>query len=173
MVVVSMTIAGLGEGALVTLLFNVLVTASPKKLAGDVGSLRGTTNNLAAGVGTALAGALVVGVLGASVHRELVHNPVIPTELKMEMNLDNVPFISNGQLRTALGESGANTEQVDEAARINTDARLVALKIAFFTLAGLALLAFFPAGGLPGYVRGEVPAEEPETARKGKLTGIR
>ena len=56
MVIVSMTMAGLGEGALVTLLFNVLVSASPKELAGDVGSLRGTTNNLAAGVGTALAG---------------------------------------------------------------------------------------------------------------------
>jgi len=46
---------GLGQGALVTLLFNVLVTASPKELAGDVGSLRGTTQNLAAAVGTAVA----------------------------------------------------------------------------------------------------------------------
>ena len=39
---------GIGQGALVTLLFNVLVTAAPKELAGDVGSLRGTTQNLAA-----------------------------------------------------------------------------------------------------------------------------
>jgi MFS family permease len=62
MVVLSMLIAGLGEGALVTLLFNVLVSASPKELAGDVGSLRGTTNNLAAGAGAALAGALLAGV---------------------------------------------------------------------------------------------------------------
>src|SRR5262245_44726573 len=37
MVVISMLLAGLGEGALVTLLFNLLVTASPKELAGDVG----------------------------------------------------------------------------------------------------------------------------------------
>jgi hypothetical protein len=85
---------------------------------------------------------------------------VIPNELKMEMNLDSVSFVANSQLRTALASRGATTEQVDEAARINTAARLVALKISFFTLAGLALLAFFPAGGLPGYVRGEVPSEE-------------
>ena len=39
-----------------TLLFNVLVTASPKELAGDVGSLRGTAQNLAAAVGTAVVG---------------------------------------------------------------------------------------------------------------------
>jgi MFS family permease len=158
MVIVSMFVAGLGEGILLTLLFNVLVTASPKELAGDVGSLRGTTNNLAAGVGTALAGALVVGVLATSVHRELVHNPMIPNELKMEVNLDHVPFISNDQLHGTLARTTATPEQVTEAARINTDARLLALKVSFFTLAGLALLAFFPAGGLPGYVRGEVPA---------------
>ncbi len=149
MVVVGMLLAGLGEGALITLLFNVLVSASAKELAADVGSLRGTTNNLAAGVGTALAGALLVSVLGTSVHRELVHNPVIPNELKLEMNLDNVPFISNGDLRESLRPTGATPDQVTEAVRINTHARLLALKISFFALAGLSLMAFFPAGGLP------------------------
>jgi len=162
MVVVSMALAGLGEGALMTLLFNVLVTASPKELAGDVGSLRGVANNLASGVGTALASALVVGVLGTSVHRELVHNPVIPNELKMEMNLDSVPFISNNQLRRTLARTAATPKQVAEAERINTDVRLVALKVSLFTFAGLALLAYFPAAGLPDYVPGEVPASRPE-----------
>jgi hypothetical protein len=157
MVIVGMTLAGLGEGALVSLLFNVLVSSSPKALAGDVGSLRGTTNNLAAGVGTALAGALVVGLLSSGVHRELVHNPKIPDELKQQMNLDSIPFISNRQLSTALARKTDESEQVAEAVRVNTNARLQALKISFFTLAGLALLAFFPAGGLPGYVRGELP----------------
>jgi MFS family permease len=170
MVIVSMMMTGLGEGALVTLLFNVLVTASPKELAGDVGSLRGATNNLAAGVGTALAGALVVGVLSTSIHRELVHNPVIPNELKMEMNLNKVPFISNGQLRSNLSNTSATAEHVTEAVRINTQERLLALKVSFFALAGLALMAFFPAGGLPGYVRGEVPGENPtEQSKQGPV----
>jgi MFS family permease len=168
MVIVSMILAGLGEGSLVTLLFNVLVTASPKELAGDVGSLRGTTNNLAAGVGTALAGALVVGVLGTSVHRALVHNPVIPNELKMEMNLDNVPFTSNAQLRNFLANTGATPEQTHEAERINTEVRMVALKVSFFTLALLALLAFFPAGRLPDYVRGEVPGSNRESSKQSR-----
>jgi len=172
MVVVGMTLAGLGEGALVTLLFNVLVTASPKKLAGDVGSLRGTTNNLANGVGTALASALLVGVLGSSVHRELVHNPVIPNELKMEMNLDHVQFVSNDHLRQALAGKPAAPEQVKEAVRINSEARLIALKVSFFTLAGLALLAFFPAGGLPGYLRGELPAEATASRSPGEITSL-
>ena len=62
-VLLGLILFGIGQGSLVTLLFNVLVTASPKELAGDVGSLRGTTQNLAAAVGTAVAGALLVGLL--------------------------------------------------------------------------------------------------------------
>src|SRR5690606_10306477 len=51
--ILGLVLFGIGQGALVTLLFNVLVTSSPKELAGDVGSLRGTTQNLASAVGTA------------------------------------------------------------------------------------------------------------------------
>lgn len=160
LVVIGMVVAGLGEGALVALLFTVLVSASPKELAGDVGSLRGCTNNLAAGVGTAVAAALVVSVLGTSVHRNLVHNPLIPDELKAEFNLNDVPFVSNDRLLEALADTSATAEQVTEAVRINTESRLIALKISFFTLAGFALLAFFPAGALPREVHTESREEE-------------
>src|SRR5690606_28767365 len=132
----GMMFVGLGEGALVALLFNVLVSASPGHLAGDVGSLRGCTNNLAAGLGTAVGAALVVSVLGTGVHRNLVHNPLIPDELKAEFNLDDVPFISNDRLRDVLATAAATPEQVTEAVRINTESRLVALKISLFALSG-------------------------------------
>ena len=148
-VIVGMALAGLGEGALITLLFNVLVSASPRELAGDVGSLRGTTNNLAAGVGTALAGALLVGVLGSSVHRELADNPGIPLELRSQVDLDAISFQSNEKLRRSLAALEGAEEHVDEAVQINARARLVALKATFLALAALSLLAYFPAGGLP------------------------
>lgn len=166
MVMLSMAIAGLGEGALVTLLFNVLVTASPRQLAGDVGSIRGATNNLATAVGTALASALVISLLGARIHANLVHNEAIPHELKAQVNLDDVSFLSNDQLRQRLARTTATPEQVSEAVRINTDARLLALKLAFFTFAGFALLAYFPAGSLPGYIGSK---QEEALAREGVL----
>src|SRR5262245_23619063 len=72
-VLFGLILFGIGQG--VTLVFNVLVTASPKELAGDVGSLRGTTNNLAAAVGTAVAGALLVGLLSAVLLRNIAANP--------------------------------------------------------------------------------------------------
>lgn len=41
LVILALIIVGLGEGSLLTLLFNIMVTSSPKELAGDVGALRG------------------------------------------------------------------------------------------------------------------------------------
>jgi MFS family permease len=150
-VIISMFVLGIGEGVLVSLLFNVLISASPKEQAGDVGSLRGTANNLAAAVGTALASALIVGTLSTSVHRDLAQNSALPIELKQQVNLDDVSFVSNGTLERRLQHAtDATPEQVAEAVRVNTDSRLLALKVSFFTLAGLALLAYFPAGALPG-----------------------
>ena len=161
-VLLGLVTVGVGQGALVTLLFNVLVTASPKELAADVGSLRGTANNLAASVGTAVMGALVVGILSAGVMRSLTATPIITPELQAQVDLDNINFLSNDRLEERLKRTTATPEQVAEAVRINTEARLQALKIAFFILAGVALLAVFPSGGLPAYRPGEVPSGQPQ-----------
>jgi len=153
MVIFGMAIAGFGEGALATLLFNVLVTSSPRELAADVGSVRGVTNNLATAVGTAVATALLIGLLDRAVHYELVHNSTLPDRVTAQVDLGSMAFVSNARLEEVLAGTTATPEQVAEAVRINTDARLLALKATFFVLAGCALLAFFPAGALPGYVR--------------------
>jgi hypothetical protein len=156
-VLFGLILFGIGQGSLVTLLFNVLVTSSPKNLAGDVGSLRGTTNNLAAAVGTAVAGALLVGLLSSAVMRQLVENPTLPIEIQSEVNLDSITFVSNDQLAAVIGNTSATPEQKSEALRINTESRLRALKIGFLIMAGLALLAMLPAGRLPDYRPGEIP----------------
>jgi predicted MFS family arabinose efflux permease len=160
-VLVGLVLFGIGQGSLVTLLFNVLVTASPKELAGDVGSLRGTTQNLAAAVGTAVAGALLVGLLSAIVLGSIAANPVLPKNIQQELNLDNITFVSNDRLRTVLENTTATPQQVEEAVRVNTEARLRALKIGLLVLAGLGLLAIIPAGRLPNYLPGEIPGEQP------------
>jgi hypothetical protein len=45
--------------------------------------------------------------------------------------------------------------------RINEEARLLALKIVFFTLGSMALLVIFRSSRLPNYRPGEVPAGQP------------
>ena len=165
-VLVGLVMFGLGQGALVTLLFNVLVTASPKELAGDVGSLRGTTQNLAAAVGTAVAGALLVGLLSAAVLRAVAENPVLPPQIQSQVDLDNITFVSNDRLRSLMEGTTATPDQVAEAVRVNTEARLRALKIGLLILAGLALLSIIPAGRLPNYIPGEVPSDPPSGERR-------
>lgn len=157
-VLLGLVAFGIGQGALVTLLFNVLVTSSPKELAADVGALRGTAGNLAASVGTAVMGTLVVGVLSAGVMSSLTANPVITAELKEQVDLDNINFLSNVRLEERLKTTTATPEQITEAISLNENARLRALKIAFFALGAVALLAIFPSRRLPDYRPGEVPA---------------
>lgn len=159
-VILGLVAFGIGQGALVTLLFNVLVTSVPKELSGDVGSLRGTANNLAASVGTAVMGALVVGALSAGVMRSITDNPVITTEFTEQLDLNSINFLSNDRLEERLGQTTATPQQVDEAMRINEEARLRALKIAFFTLGAIALLAIFPSRMLPDYLPGEIPGDD-------------
>jgi MFS family permease len=156
-VIFSLILVGLGEGSLLTLLFNVMVSASPKELAGDVGALRGVANNLSTALGTAFAGVVSVSLLSAIVLSSLAQS-TIPESLKVQINLDNVNFITNDQLETVLSETTATAEEVQEAARINQAARLRALKASFLILSGIALLALAPAWGLPHYEPGEVPA---------------
>jgi hypothetical protein len=155
------------QGSLVTLVFNVLVTASPKDLAGDVGSLRGTTQNLAAAVGTAVAGALLVGLLSATVMRNLAATPLLPLEIQSEVDLDSINFVTNDQLKTVLERTSATPAQVAEAERINTESRLRALKIGLLIMAGLALLTIIPAGRLPNYLPGELPADQTPERQRG------
>lgn len=158
-VLFGLVVFGIGQGSLVTLLFNVLVTASPKELAGDVGSLRGTTNNLAAAVGTAVAGALLVGLLSTAVMRRVAENPLLPPEIQSQVDLDSITFVSNERLQETIARTTASPEQKAEAVRVNTEARLQALKIGLLIMAGLAMLAILPAGRLPPYKPGEIPEE--------------
>ncbi|PZP44153.1 MAG: MFS transporter [Azospirillum brasilense] len=164
---------GIGQGALVTLVFNVLVTAAPKDLAGDVGSLRGTTQNLAAGVGTALAGALLVGLLSSAILYRVAQNPRLPPVVVSQIDLDSINFVSNDRLLEIMQRTGAAPEVVQEAVRINTESRLRALKIGLLVMACVSLLAIFPAGQLPAYCPGEIPAHPPVPAPGATMAAIR
>jgi hypothetical protein len=143
-VVLSLAMVGLGEGALATLLFKTLASIAPSEISADVEPLCAATSHFAAAVGAALAGALVVGVLSLNVNRHLARDPVIGSELREHLDLSRVAFISNDRLQQVLERTSISPEQIANAVQINTDARLFALKLSFFALAGLALLGFLP-----------------------------
>lgn len=164
LVVLGLIVTGLGEGALATVLFKLLASTVPKDVAGDVGSVCGSTSFLGSGVGTAIAAGLLVGVLGSNVQRHVSENPLISADLRAQFDLDSPSFVSNDQLLRALERANATPEEVSEAVRINTEARLAALKVSFFVLAGLALLAFIPAAVVPDSRRPPYRARHRRTA---------
>lgn len=155
--ILGLFVFGVGQGALVTLVFNVLVTASPKELAGDVGSVRGTTQNLASAVGTAVAGALLVGLLAANITTALAAHPELPDEAVAQVPLDSVNFVSNDRLRDVLSNTDLSDTQVDAAVQVNEESRLSALRLGLLILAGVSALAIVPASRLPRFRPGEVP----------------
>jgi len=158
-VILGLLVLGLGEGTMLTLLFNVLVSASPKQLAGDVGALRGVANNVSNALGAAFASVLAVGLLSGAIHSDF-NRSNLPPSLKTEINFNQIDFVSNDQLKTVLARTSASPSQVDEAVLLNEDARLRALKATFLLIAGISLLAIFPATGLPKYAPGKGPSEE-------------
>ena len=157
-VMTGLILFGIGQGALVTLVFNVLVTAAPKELAGDVGSLRGTAQNLAAGVGTAAAGALLVALLSANVMRAVADNPRLPAEIQSQVDLDSINFVNNNRLREVMARTTASPDQVEAAVEVNAAARLRALKIGLLIMACVSLLTILPASRLPNYKPEELPS---------------
>jgi MFS family permease len=166
-IIFSLIVVGLGEGSLLTLLFNVMVSAAPKELAGDVGALRGVANNLSTALGTAFAGVVAVGLLSTIVFSALAQSN-IPASLKVQIDLDNVNFITNEQLDEVLSQTDATPAEIAEAVRINEESRLRALKASFLILAGIALLALVPSRSLPHYAPGEVLPDDAPTAKRGR-----
>lgn len=157
--ILGLIVFGIGQGALVTLVFNVLVTAAPKRLAGDVGSIRGTTQNLASAVGTAVMGAVLVTTLGLGIGSAVAEHPDLPPELAAQVELDNANFISNDDLRAVLEGTTADPAQVEAAVALNEEQRLRTLKLGFLLLAGISAPAALPASRLPKYRPEEIPAD--------------
>lgn len=158
-VVIGLIILGLGQGAIVALVFNTLLSAAPKRLAGDVGAWRGLVHNISGSIGIAVASVFAVGLLTTLISTAAAESPTLPSKLIAQVSLDDANFVTNERLKQVLSETDASPAQVDEAVLINADARLRALQTSLLGLAGIALLAIIPAGRMPDYRPGDIPAE--------------
>lgn len=158
-VIVGLLLVGVGEGTLLTLLFNVLVSASPKHLAGDVGALRGVANNVSNALGAAFASVVAVGMLGLFLAFGFGGSD-LPQELQLPAASGEVDFVTSTELTRELVAASATPQQVQEAVAINQEASIRALRASFLIVGALALLAIFPASRLPAYVSGELSADD-------------
>ncbi len=162
-IVLGLIMLGLGQGAIVALVFNTLLSASPKELAGDVGAWRGLVHNISGSVGISIATVFAVSLLSMLILSNATASPVITPEIIDQLNFDNVNFLTNDQVEDILANRiGANPEEVAKAVLINAEARLRALKLSLLGLASLALLAIVPAGRMPGFREEDLPVGYPD-----------
>ncbi len=144
-VVLSLAAIGLGEGALATLLFKTLASVAPTEMSEDVEPFCSATSHFAAAVGAAIAGALVIGVLSLNVNRHLARDPAHRHRAARASGSESRRL---HQQRSAAAGTGAarrsRRSTSPNAVQINTDARLFALKLSFFGLAGLTFVGFLP-----------------------------
>ncbi len=158
-VVVGLITLGLGQGSIVALVFNTLLTAAPQRLAGDVGAWRGLVHNISGSVGIAVASVFAVSVLAGLVHTAAVEHPEIPSSLIEQVDMNNVNFLTNEQLAEVLAATSASEAEAAAALEINAEARLRALQISLLGLAAIALLAIVPAGRIKTLRGGYAPSQ--------------
>lgn len=162
-IVVGLVVLGLAQGCIVALVFNTLLSASPKELAGDVGAFRGLTHNVSGSAGIAVGTAIAVALLGMFVANSVASSTVFTDELVEQVNIDNTDFLTNEQLEELLAERDATPDELDAAVELFEEARLDALKATLMLLAALALLGLVPAGGMPDFRKPDLTVDDAES----------
>ena len=126
--------------------------AVPDERSGEVGGLQNTATNLGSSIATALAGAVLISALTASILSGLENNTDLPASVIESAPVQlaaGVPFISDADLEEALEEAQVPQATADAIMEENTAARVVALQVSFGLLALFAVVALFCTGKLP------------------------
>ena len=154
-----MLLAGLGIGALASQLGSVTVSSVPDEHSGEVGGLQNTVTNLGASIGTALAGAVLISALTTTFLGGIQSNPAIPAELASQAQVKlagGIPFLSDQDLKRALGKAGVPPASATAIVSENAAARINGLRASLSLLALVALIALF-------FSR-RIPARQPSAA---------
>jgi len=155
-----MLLAGLGVGALASQLGSVTVSSVPDEQSGEVGGIQNTVTNLGASIGTALAGAVLISALTTTFLGGIQNNPDIPKQLASQAQVKlagGIPFLSDKDLKTALGKADVPPKTVTAIVDENAKARINGLRASLSLLAVIALIAVFFSRRIPT----EQPSAEP------------
>jgi len=137
---------GLAMGGLASQLGSVTVSAVPDDESPEVGGLQNTATQFGASLGTALAGSVLIASLSASFLTGIAENPDVPQEVVDQANVEltsGVPFISDADLETALGNAGVDPTTTQAIVDVNEQARVDGLRSALALLAIIGLIALF------------------------------
>jgi MFS family permease len=155
---------GLAMGGLASQLGSVTVSAVPDSESPEVGGLQNTATQFGASLGTALAGSVLIASLSASFLTGIAENPDVPQQVVDQANVEltsGVPFISDADLETALGDAGVDPTTTQAIVDVNEQARVDGLRSALALLAIIGVIALFFTKRIPTRQPGAVaPASD-------------
>jgi MFS family permease len=145
-VFIPMLLMGLGIGALASQLGALTVSAVPDAQSAEVGGLQNTVTNFGASLGTALAGAVLIGALTTTFFAGANANQAIPNSVTQNATVElanGVPFTSDAELKTELAQSGLPQSTQDAIVTENANARLAALRTSLWVLTLFSVVGLF------------------------------
>lgn len=151
-VMIPMLFLGLGLGALSSQLGAVTLAALPDSRSAEVGGVQNTATSLGTCLGTALIGSILLAALTTSALAGIKNNPAVPAAVQYQASTqlaDGVPFLSTTQLQQSLRDAGVADSTATAIVDVNSEARLLALRVAFAVTALFAVAALFGTGRLP------------------------
>ena len=160
-VTVPLMLIGVGMGALASQLGAVTVSAVPDEQSPEVGGLQNTASQFGASLGTALAGAILIGSLTASFLSGIEQNPDVPKGVSDQATVElsaGVPFVSDAQLETALQDAGVDEQTTQAVLDVNEQARVDGLRSALALLALIGVIGLFFTKRIPTRQPVGVPA---------------
>ena len=151
-VLIPMLLMGLGIGALASQLGALTVSSVPDSASAEVGGLQNTVTNFGASLGTALAGAILIGVLSTTFITGAESNTTIPKSVTQSATVElssGIPFISDAQLSSKLAKTDLTPDAQKAVVSENEKARLAGLRVALWVLAVFSIVALFFTGLAP------------------------
>jgi MFS family permease len=151
-VLIPMLLIGLGIGALASQLGALTVSAVPDSATAEVGGIQNTVTNFGASLGTALAGAILIGALTTTLIAGAESNTAIPKSVTQSATVElsnGAPFISDAELSTKLAKTDLSPAAQEAVVSENVKARLAGLRASLWVLAVFSIIALFFTGLAP------------------------
>jgi len=167
-VLIPMLLLGLGIGALASQLGALTVSAVSDAESAEVGGLQNTVTNFGASLGTALAGAVLIGALTTTLLSGAQANQAIPASVTQSATVElsnGVPFVSDAELKTKLAQTDLSSSAQQAIVDENANARLAALRASLWLLALFSVIGLFFTPLAPNRPLAEAgPKPDPPTA---------
>ncbi|WP_394194554.1 MFS transporter [Microbacterium foliorum] len=148
---VGMFLSGAALGLLASQLGNVNMSSVSAKETSEVGGLQGVFQNLGSSLGTALIGSILIGALSTSFASGVAASDLsATTRASVAASTEHgVTIVPASAVPAIAEEAGLSADDAEALAEIYRESQLSSLRVAFFGLIVISLLALFFSRGVP------------------------